>query len=91
MRELIERLGKLAKEIEGGGISWQMGEPRICRYDSVTGEPYYVSRPAELTTSSRKLRAIIDLYEGLPEIITLLRSLDEAGRAPFPKNSGEQG
>lgn len=77
--ELIERLERISKEITGGGISWSMGGD-YRRYDSETGKPHIYTRPAELTTSSRKLRAIIDLYESLPAIIEALAAPREPAR-----------
>lgn len=79
--KLAAKLEKLHATIAGGaGVSWSMGNDYAVRYDAATGEPYTTRVPANLTTSSEKLRAIVDLYTLLPEIAAAIRSLiPEAG------------
>ncbi len=73
---LIERIEALTATIDGGkGISWSMGADCELRYNTLTGQRYLISRPAELTCSSAKMRAIVDNYALLPDILAALRAL----------------
>lgn len=87
--QALKLLRDAVKAADGYGHSLEYGKGYRQRYDPETGEPYAVDdNQAYLRCHNRKMRAIWDVWEALPKIIT---ALEPAGRQALRSTSSPGG